>query len=119
MDNKPNSIEIMACSHTFSIFAQYHIPLQTKMIIVCIPYTESDGDEDGEGEGRRSRKRKSSEGRGISPIQWDRQSEEEEEEEEKSDEEGSDAGSNKSGNAEEDEAKGEDKKLCVGQLDFI
>ena len=66
-------------------------------------FVESDGEGDEEPE-RRSRKRKSSDGRGISPIQWDRNSEEEEEE--KSDEDaGSEHGSKKSGD-EEDDIKG-------------
>lgn len=70
----------------------------------CCMIAESEG-EGGDEEGRPSRKRKSSDGRAISPIEWDKSEEEEddEDEEEKSGDEGSDKGSKKSV---EDEEKG-------------
>ncbi|XP_060582597.1 YTH domain-containing protein 1-like isoform X2 [Ruditapes philippinarum] len=69
---------------------------------------ESDG-EGGDEEGN-PRKRKSSDGRAISPIEWDKSEEEEEDEDddEKSGDEGSDKGSKKSG---DDEEKARKKKL--------
>ncbi|XP_045160635.2 YTH domain-containing protein 1-like isoform X2 [Mercenaria mercenaria] len=69
---------------------------------------ESDG-EGGDEEGK-SRKRKSSDGRAISPIEWDKSEEEEEDDDddEKSGDEGSDKGSKKSV---DDEEKARKKKL--------
>lgn len=69
-------------------------------------HVESEG-EGGEEDGN-PRKRKSSDGRAISPIEWDKSEEEEEDEDddEKSGDEGSEKGSKKSG---DDEEKG---KYC-------
>ncbi|XP_052246660.1 YTH domain-containing protein 1-like isoform X2 [Dreissena polymorpha] len=69
----------------------------------------SDIESEGEGEGVNSKKRKSSDKRAISPIQWDRNSDDDEEdEEEKSGDEGSEKGSKKST---EDSEKARKKKL--------
>ena len=81
-----------------SLFCLFLSSRFTQVYFTC-HFFFKESEHEGDGETSKGRKRKSSEGRGISPIEWDR----EESEAEKSDNEG---GSDHESGGEEDEAKG-------------